>query len=255
MDNMIFDKFMGIGDKPDTERGQVERVLPSDVRYALQYREARLRASEISDLAKNGFENEALYLSLKVAVVDPELQLSLMQNLFEDLAHVKSSEKAATQKILQSFVLRELNRLPREFTVHAGKLAQLSRQGFNFWHKIYRECAKKNAMSPAQTYLVGHAPFIGLVPFIQEYARTGKELRIFIPDFIQNPESPICGYRIVTDVEFLSKEFNRTKDAVVIDDTRHTGNSNRKIEAFWSCGGVYPSPQFEFLSVSPNEKN
>lgn len=42
-----------------------ERILPSDVRYALQYREAALGPSEVLDLVRNGFEREAAYMALK----------------------------------------------------------------------------------------------------------------------------------------------------------------------------------------------
>ena len=49
-----------------------EKILPSDVRYALQYKEGLLNKSDLEILAMSNFENEAAYLALKNLRNEPE---------------------------------------------------------------------------------------------------------------------------------------------------------------------------------------
>lgn len=235
-------------------REPAERVLPSDIRFALQYREARLTNENILDLNRNGFENEALYLLMKATESDPKQQLQFMSDLVGELTQKEGREgvvSASLKDQVKNFLNHAITQLPQDTIVLGGKLAQLSRQGFEHWENLYVQAAERHARSTASTFLVGHATFIGLASFIDSHTKAGKPLQILIPPFINDPSSDICGYRIQDQsVQTLKKDFPRDLPAVVIDDTRKTGNSSKNIERFWTARGAYQPPHLEFLSLT-----
>ena len=230
-------------------RGQ--GVLPWDVRYALTNRKAQLNPQEIQALARNGFLNEAVYLVIKACVFDPGLQFEVLSVFVETVGHVPyaNDHRQQTLYAMQEFVLSSARRLPADRTVAAGKLAQLSRQGFEYWDELYRGCVLRCMCDTRQTYLIGHATFVGLAGFVQAFVRLGKELRILIPEFATDDTVATCGYAVGDHVTTLPKDFPRTCESVIIDDMQHTGACERRIRKFWG-ENCYSSPAFELLAVS-----
>ncbi len=223
-------------------------TLPADVRYALQYRGAQLNREETFDLVRNGFEPEGLYVFLKSTEQNPEAQLSLLQQLVRTVGDEGNTND---QTVIRKFVEENAPKLP-DYSVGAMKLAQFSRQGFEYWRGGFAEKAREAADRVNPTFIVAHATFIGLLPFIREHARAHKPLYVLSPFLIKDTNSPVGGYRIEHgSVEFLPKDFRREPGSIIIDDVRHTGSAERLIEAFWNAWtGDKNAPTFEHLSVA-----
>lgn len=224
-----------------------ERILPSDVRYALQYREAALGPSEVLDLVRNGFEREATYMALKALKDNPEAQRTAIEHIASASLH---SESTNLRSSLKEQVELLVPMLPPETKVAGMKLAQLSRQGFSHWEKIYQDASERYAKNQEATYLVGHSMFVGLGEFVRSHAEHEKPLHVLMPDFIKEPSLAMAGYRIEGDsVSFLQKDFERDAQAIVLDDMLTTGETTRLLGEFWESEGVYALPKFEYLAL------
>jgi len=248
-----FGERLGFGKpKSQNERAAPERNLPSDVRYALQYRQARIGTAELRDLINNRFEREALYLTLKAHAENPEVQRSLIEELAKLVQPTESGDTPTEQEMrngIAAIVEHGIEELPAEPEIKGAKLAQLSRQGFDFWQQRHAKAAEKYAVDPDDTFLVGHSMFVGLSEYMSAHAKQGKPLHLLIPAIFTDDSKDICGYRIEGgSVEDLPKDFERDTHAVVIDDVSNTGDTRRSIEAFWSAGGAHELPRFEYLS-------
>lgn len=222
-------------------------ILPSDVRYALRYREARLGVSEILDLAHNGFEEEAAYVFLKAAARDTQLQHALLGELVAAIG----AHPAAPHEAVRGRILAHAPQLPPDTQVDAMKLAQYSRQGFEQWRTLFAAKAQEAAARPAPTYLIGHSMFSALIPFVQAHAHARKPLSILMPDMLADAAQPACGYRIQDGtVVLLPKDFAREAGAAIIDDVRNTGATAEAITRFWHASPAAPAPTFEYVSVT-----
>ncbi len=232
-----------------SDAGLTSSILPYDVRYALRYREGQLRVEEIRALAENGFENEAVYMLLKLYAPHLFLQHELLKELVARIAHVPGNEHvtdAQTKLVLKQFVLEHAR--GAHWSVDGTKLAQISRQGFALWDERYHDIARCCAVDSRDTYIIAHATFIGLAAFLQAHRRTGKELRIIIPKHAMNKLLGYCGYAVNDTVELLHSDFPRLREAFILDDTMRTGTCQRVVSTFWAAGGG-EVPPFEFMAV------
>lgn len=127
-------KFENLFSKKKENAEPHERILPSDVRYALQYKEGELTVFEVLDLVENGFEQEALYLILKSSASTPELQRRFIEQI---VTLVLTSENTVINESLRSNLRSMLTQLSPDSTVDAHKVGVLSRQGFDAWHDLY----------------------------------------------------------------------------------------------------------------------
>jgi hypothetical protein len=240
---MIF-RFRNTDETPQTP---TEKVLPSDVRYAMQYKEAKLGRSEILDLANNGFSQEGLYLLLKAAVATPTLQREFIEALVAEVS--TATLDTDSEQALRVFVAEQVSKLPEEAVVDAMKLAQYSRQGFELWHKKFADAARESASRFNPTYIVGHSMFTGLAAFMSEHTQAQKPLHILLPSWIEDTTEQSCGYVIVDgEVLLLYKDFTREADAIIIDDVKNTGETEQTLTAFWSEQAAGEVPAFQYIS-------
>jgi hypothetical protein len=222
-------------------------ILPESVRYALKFQGARLGLPEIVALAKSGFENEALYFFIKAAAHDTDLQCLLLQRLTLAVGSLDDDGIGDDSAgAIRTFIESNAGLIPAGTQVNGAKIAQLSRQGFGHWHRLLRKMAHQCASSDRGTYIVGHAMFVGLPAFIQIHRQAKKRLRILIPDLALDPASSICGYEINGSTAKLSKSFDRDHEAIIVDDTCHTGACHGKVDRFWRNGNPQ-APSYEFV--------
>lgn len=223
-----------------------ERLLPANIRFALHHGTAQLGRHDVEELYRNGFDREALYLMLKVESATPDRHLSLLRAL----AAIFSGEDGDPEgTLLRSFIHSHLQTMQAGVFVKGGKLAQLSRQGFDLWYEKYRSTAERYAAAERQLFIVGNATFIGLPDFIRLFAAEEKPLHIIMPAFIRTPHERVCGYRIYNgDAEFLEKTFPRPPRAVLLDDVRKTGKTTVDIIRFWRAAGA-TEPDIRYLDV------
>jgi hypothetical protein len=222
-----------------------EALLPSDVRYALRYREAQLGKSELLDLVRNGLADEALYLLLKIQNDDPLAQAEIMAVVSQSVIENRSPEVEVLRPFLESYI----NQLDGEKTVNAMKLAQHSRQGFELWRGLYRNKAKMAALRDNPTYILGNSMFFGLTSFIYEHERVAKDLNILMPNQIKDEQNKNCGYVMLEgSVLVVPKGFQRENNAVIIDDVHNTGETEKLVRDFWLKQNSAPEPAFEYVS-------
>ena len=233
------------------ENAQQQRLLPYDVRYALQYREAKLGTGEILDLARNGFSFEGIYVFLKAAERDPELQRSLLENISGGLEDLPQKDVAHTKDFSRRFIEENISRLPADTSIPAEKLAQYSRQGFDLWEQKMTEKAQEAAKRDNPSFVVGHSMFVGLPAFMRSHADARKPLHILLPSYIKSAERTMSGYIVEPrSVRFLDKGFSRIADSIVMDDTKQTGETERAIATYWSADGRFPLPKFEYIDTA-----
>jgi len=208
-----------------------ERILPSDVRYALRYKEEHLTTSEILDLIENGFEEEALYLLLKSSVANVQLQLAFLEQI---VTATLDTESVTRKKSLRTILHSMLTQLPTETLVDAHKLSVLSRQGFDAWHDLYKKTADELVEKDADIFMLGHSTFLGLTSFITSFSKRNKKLYLLIPGHYNNTAMNTCGYIIENGaVSVLERDFIRPHDAILLDDIRNSGESVNEALIFW----------------------
>lgn len=236
---MIFREFR----KNTSEPQPVERILPSDVRYALQYKGAQFGTEEIKALAMNGYEREASYVALKALQRNPEAQQATLQNIVS-LVRTSSERQAALREvILKAVSEKDL------FDVNGAKIAQLSRQGIETWHAKYEKLAQDLAQRSEPVFLVGYATLIGLEDFVREFQKVGKDFYVLRPESFNSEEEMSCGYLVSSTggVQSLPRDFSRPVDAVIVDDVKNTGAAEKAVADFWGANPTHASPTFVYL--------
>src|SRR5690349_18423321 len=93
------------------------KILPSDVRYALQYGQALLGKNEIEALVLNNFPTEAMYLTLKGLKESPEEQKSLLEKYVSSVLNKNNINNPQGNENLINDVLKERS----EFSVDGHK--------------------------------------------------------------------------------------------------------------------------------------
>lgn len=227
--------------RKNKEKPQYIKILPSDVRYALQYKEALLNKDEIEQLNENHFETEAFYMTIKGLQENPEVQKELLEKYIKNEITNKDSEKEsknALQNLLKEYI-KELG----ESSVKGGKLAQLSRQGFEFWQERFENKAKELSKDKRNVFLVANAMMLGLSHFVKEFKKENKPLNIIIPDWLKQGAHTI-GYSVNLEdkenlVDFLKRSDDKNEAlAVLVDDATNSGSVFNKIKKYWEDNGL-----------------
>jgi hypothetical protein len=240
-------RFWSNQENPAAE--ETSRMLPFDVRYAMQYREAKLGPSEILDLANNRLEHEGLYVLLKAASTSLDKQAALLNALVQTV--INTEENNSIDEVLQTFIKQHISELPTDAAADSMKLAQYSRQGFELWRSKFLEAARLAAGRKNPTYLVGHSMFMGLTEFITEHAKVKKPLHVLMPHLIEDSDNSFCGYVIIdNDTLLLGKDFIRENGAIIIDDVRNTGETEETVRMFWNQQATDTDPEFEYVSTN-----
>ncbi|OGI66320.1 hypothetical protein A3A95_01685 [Candidatus Nomurabacteria bacterium RIFCSPLOWO2_01_FULL_39_18] len=229
----IFEKFTNRKSKTVE---QDQKILPSDIRYALQYKKSLLNRIDIETLVRNNFENEALYLTFKSLTENPEQHRTLLEKCISCV--LESGNDTKTQKnTLQKLILEALGNR-NDIQVKGGKLAQLSRQGFDLWQDKFKLVASQLSDDDRNVFLVTNPMLIGLSSFVQAFSEKNKTLNIVVPAWLEKEN---MGY-VVTfaggkmNVEWLRKPFDK-RDLVIIDDTRNTGDTLERIRDYFVKNG------------------
>ena len=235
------------------ENKRIEKILPSDVRYALQYKEGNLNKNDLEVLAMSNFENEAIYLSLKNLAGNPQVQKELLEK-YVNQAINKTGDKVSDKKNLQQVIIDGLKINPN-IEVSGVILAQISRQGFDFWQDKFKELATSLSKDKRDVFLLAHSTFIGLNSFVEAFSKENKNLYIIVPTWIKNKSENI-GYNVKlannkADVEYLT-ESSLKNESILVDDTVNTGGTSSEIQEFWKKEGLTLP---EVISIVKNSKS
>lgn len=235
--------------KQEEPRDTLKEVLPSDVRYALAHRGARLNQEELGMLVRDGarerteFANVALYLLLKALSDDPESEERVIQTLVRRLAEEKPESEDMVRNIVRAIVEEELtaSRAEKPLEVDARNIAGISRRGFSETDARLEQTATRYAKDTRRVVIVGHAMFVGLGSFVNEFRKANRPLHVIIPKFLpeEGSEGGSASSRnfpsgFVIEPNGLVREL-RTEDLrpehglVVVDDVKRKGDTERKI--------------------------
>jgi len=215
------------------KRREVEtplEILPSDVRYALQYKGGVLNKTELDALIQNNFTNEALYLVFKSLVDAPNEHKKLLE---EYIAGAINKDAAVDKNFVRELVAPALSN-KENITVQGKKLTQISRQGFDLWQEKFSSLAEKLSSDERDVYLIAHSTFIGMDAFLKFFSKKNKNLNILIPEWIGNEN---IGYVVnfvdeLANVTWLRLPFENKKDLILVEDTKNTGKTLQKIQDF-----------------------
>lgn len=216
---------------PDEE----SRILPFDVRFALQYRKAKISVKDIETLVKSGFLRFGFYLAMKSATEDDEIQATLLHKMANngfDFSNLTINDiEPALERLRQK----------EDPTVPGGKLAQVSRHGFRNWAVGFHNTLDKldEAYPGAPLFTVADSTYYGIDVLAAHSVLQGRPLGILKPDRYKQPERPVGfvlepGFPEIT-VSSLPNDFERPPGAVIFDDVLNSGSVLRKTVEYWSA--------------------
>ena len=212
-----------------SEHGGV-RMLPFDVRYALQYKGARMGKSEIRALADSGFDSESLYLVLRILRKNQEAQREFLTNI---ITAFRRTDNGGSAEVIK----HRLNLLDEDAGTLGTKVAQINRQGPELWQSAFGELATSCKDGNLQPFLIGNAALTGIKPFVRNFDRSDSPIYVLMPDQIE-ADSPTVGFQIdlsgdEVQVGYLARDFLRPDGAMLIDDTIRSGEHMRDMLRFW----------------------
>ena len=238
---MDFSKLFERKNKENTlkEFKKENKILPGDVRYALEYGDAVMGKNEIEILAMSNFENEAIYLIFKGLEFNPDLQREFLEK-YTSFVLNKNEDKKNNREVFGNLVTETLNQ-SGDLSVKGGKLAQISRQGFDLWQEKFKTLAEELSKDHRNVFLIANSMILGLEKFIEEFSKSNKTLNILIPTKMEGENSNI-GYSInfndkKVEVQFFQNISSKKENSLLVDDTLHTGKVLNKLVEFWQKDG------------------
>lgn len=222
-----------------------DAILPYNTRYALQYREAMIRSSDIEGLIHTGFTNEAILMIGKAIGTNHEAE-----RLFVDSA--VNAVRNGTEK---ETLLEVTSLLAPGTEVDGRKLAQISRQGPRLWARMFAQFAEQTQAEGRELYLVGFSSMYGIGPVTEVFDGSDSRLNLLYPSWFYD-DTDDCGITVQygsdgIQVTFLPKDFPRPASNLVVDDTRNKGEKFEFVNGFWHQQPDAPTMTGTQLS-SPN---
>lgn len=218
-------------------------ILPSDIRFALRYREAMLSPRDIERLVGSGFARLGFYLAMKAADNNDSVQAEL-------LARVSARGFNVSETNLEDLggALTHLNAQETPF-VSGVKLGQVSRYGLEHWVNRFDQviAAAQDKRPEAPVFIVANAPYIGLDVFARRSLDKGVSLAILKPNRFEQESLPVglvlSPSNSGTNIDTLPFDFFRPPDAIVFDDVIHSGQVQDQVNNFWLRQATLP-PHF-----------
>lgn len=226
-------------EKTQQESKKETKILPGDVRYALQYGDALMGKKEIEVLAMSNFENEAVYLVFKGLETNPDAQKEFLEKYVSFVLN-KSEDRRNNRDALNKLIT-EIVKKSDKLSVKGGKLAQISRQGFDLWQEKFKSLAQELSKDKRNVFFIANSMMLGLEKFIEEFSKNNKKLNILIPTKMTGENNNI-GYSInfndkEAEVEYFENMGPQKENSLFVDDTLHTGQVLNKLKEFWVKDG------------------
>lgn len=222
-------------------------TLPEEVRYALAYGGALMGKQEIQALIDADMPWKCAYLLAKSFTGVFEQQ----RDFFEGLSDAWLQEMNGETRRMRSFLGMVTGTLDDSCAVFGSRLAQVCRQGFEQWDRLYADALLRCARGTVTPVFVLCGTVIGLPWAFNAVARGVKSFFALNPAWILDQSQDYCGYEFNLlgargeRVRLLGKDFSRPTGIRIIDDVRKTGKTERIIRAFWGN-----SVDFEPLCVA-----
>ena len=210
------------------------KILPSDVRYALEHNAGKIKPEDIETLTHSHFIPEATYALTKGLEKIEVSHFEYLENLVQ--IYSKNLDMPEREKAIKDLNDTYMQKVDKNQEIDVVKLAQISRQGFDLWQEKYKDIAKNLVQENKQIFLLANSTIIGLEHFVREYAKAKKPLSIIFPNYIESEKETI-GYQYDFGDEIqttkLNRDFKRPRESIILDDTKNTGETFNDIEKFW----------------------
>lgn len=222
-------------------------VLPEGVRTALAYQGTELKRNHVESLfAQDKFKNLGFYLLMKAAQDQDETQKDLLR-----LLATKKFDPAKLE-IGETPVRDAFENLDVVGNVYGGKLAQVSRVGFNTWTDNFDNVLKPiTEDEPNKSlFILANASLVGIKPIADLTVNKGERLDILKPNRFNQTSEPV-GFTISGrgEVSDLQPDFSRPDDAVIFDDVENAGKTRKAALEFWDRGEEVPSQPMYIAAI------
>src|SRR5665213_2780510 len=220
------------GDGRHDLSAQAHTILPSDVRFAMQYRGAQLSAGHVEKLHMGGFPRAAYYLAMKAASEQHEAQMKMLNRLAVS-GFVYSRLGIEDIRIGTAALERGPGQEPG--TVGGEKLGQFSRHGptgdvESFDKVLDFELAGR---PDAALFIVANYPFIALDVMARHSLEKGNKLGIINPDHLASSEYPLGfvmdGSPAGVEISPFGTDFRLPPGTVVFDDVVREGRTKERV--------------------------
>lgn len=146
-------------------------IYPESVRYALQYKAAKMGKTEMLSLLER-YVHETVYLVTKALASNRENQRQFLEQLSR--LYIKPDW---TENELRTLLRGYIQALPDDVAVDGAKLAQLNRSGTAHWQNVFRALATQCRDVDFDKFpvLIAHTPVFAFHHFIEIVAQMPAE--------------------------------------------------------------------------------
>lgn len=237
-----------------------EPLMPSDIRYAFEYRGGQLGIDHVQSLVQNNFPDLANYLLLKAMNNDPETQHVFL----EQYVRAATSPSEDREVLIKNLQLQacQAQRDKGEIVINGKKLAKVMVQGVNLWESRFQQIAQevKDRNDESIPVYIAYAGLLGLRQGLETFRDTQREMMVLVPDWAREGKEEV-GYRIRMNnnegaiVQDLPVNFTRPENFVFIDDTRSTDAHMKEVWRFWDENSGTPLPESRIKVVYTTPQN
>lgn len=251
-----------------TRPADTEPATPFPVREQFQTGIPILKANELKALVRDGtsprerpeFAYPALYLIIKGSAQDKETQMRLLQ----DVTHIilkNGDDLTQMRSQIRDFVEREIH-ARNDWAVDAHTLQGRLGKNLTVLESMYQDRAERLLNDSRDVFLVGHATFVGLPYFIRtfQHQKNPKTLYILMPQYISASDADVTSRNEPTGIKIkdgkvsfiAAEDYANLTHAVVVDDIKSTGATERQLHAFLQQSCPHATITFEPIMRGQN---
>jgi hypothetical protein len=175
--------------------------------------------------------------------------------MIQDVTNIVIEVKDNTQLLrtrIRNYVEEEISKR-NDWAVDAHTLQGRIGKSLTVLERMYNERAERLSVDSREVFIVGHATFVALPAFIHAFERHSKTLYILMPQYIAASEADITSRNEPTGIKIehgkvgfiTAEDYAKLTDAVVVDDIKSTGATERQLEAFLTAANPRARIAFE----------
>ncbi len=237
----------------------VEPFAPYPVREQFRTGVPILKTEELRSLVRDGtspherpeFAYAALYLIIKGSAASKDTQMRMIQDV-ANIVQVAGDDTLLLRARIRDYVEAELGKR-NDWAVDAHTLQGRIGKSLTVLERMYDERALRLATDTRAVFIVGHATFVALPAFIHAFQKNGKTLFILMPQYIASSEADITSRNEPTGIKIengrvgfiTAEDYAKMTEAVVVDDIKSTGATERQLQAFLTAANPQARITFE----------
>lgn len=236
-----------------------EPFAPNPVREQFRTGIPILKTEELRSLVRDGtsprerpeFAYAALYLIIKASAASKDTQMRMIQDVADIVQKVGDDTRLLRTRI-RDYVETELG-TRNDWAVDAHTLQGRIGKNLTVLERMYDERALRLSTDTRDVFIVGHATFLALPAFIHAFQKTEKTLFILMPKYIASSELDITSRNEPTGIKIehgrvsyiTAGDYAQITDAVVVDDIKSTGATERQLQTFLTAANPQARVSFE----------